>query len=747
MKDHEIESLLKEMTRKEKIGQLVQLTGQPFAGTGMETGPKRYGVIPEEMIRNTGSILNVSGAGRLRKVQEEYLKTSPHKIPMLFMADVINGYRTVFPIPLAQGCSFDPELVQKAASISARETAAAGLHLTFSPMVDLVRDARWGRVMESTGEDVYLNCQMAKAMVEGYQGDGAPAPDGAQEMDAENGMRFDSEHVAACVKHFAAYGAPEGGREYNSVDMSERRLREEYLPGYKAAVDAGCAMVMTSFNTVNGVPATGNAWLMKDVLRDEWGFDGVVISDYSAIRELMTHGVAEDEEAAAAMALQATVDIDMVTDIYATKLEKMAEEGAIPDEWITEGARRVLNLKNKLGLLDDPFRGVDVDAEESVMHTEEHQRVSLQLAEESMVLLKNDGILPVALEGKTVALIGPYSDSRNLCGSWSMYYREEEVKTLKEVLEERGISVQQAKGCTTIEKGSSFISFDRREISAQEDEEELLKAAVWAAENSDVVILTLGEDRQQSGEGGARADISLGKNQIRLFQAVKEVNPNVAVVLFNGRPLDITGIMDAPAILDAWFPGTEGAEAVVRLLTGEVNPSGKLSMSIPYCTGQEPIYYSHLMTGRPKVEGEPNRFTSGYLDVPSVPRFSFGYGLSYTEFSYGTVQTDHEVIRKGKPVVVSVEVENTGDMPGTETVQCYVRDMVGSVSRPVKELKGFKRIFLEPGEKKMVEFEIAEEMLRFYNQKLEYRSENGVFRVFGGGNSDVEEFVEVRLEE
>lgn len=377
MKDHEIESLLKEMTRKEKIGQLVQLTGQPFAGTGMETGPKRYGVIPEEMIRNTGSILNVSGAGRLRKVQEEYLKTSPHKIPMLFMADVINGYRTVFPIPLAQGCSFDPELVKKAAGISARETAAAGLHLTFSPMVDLVRDARWGRVMESTGEDVYLNCQMAKAMVEGYQGDGTPATDGTQEMDAENGMRFDSEHVAACVKHFAAYGAPEGGREYNSVDMSERRLREEYLPGYQAAVDAGCAMVMTSFNTVNGVPATGNAWLMKDVLRDEWGFDGVVISDYSAIRELMTHGVAENEEAAAAMALQAAVDIDMVTDIYATKLEKMAEEGAIPDEWITEGARRVLNLKNKLGLLDDPFRGVDVDGEESVMHTEEHQRVSL----------------------------------------------------------------------------------------------------------------------------------------------------------------------------------------------------------------------------------------------------------------------------------------------------------------------------------------------------------------------------------
>jgi len=594
--------------------------------------------------------------------------------------------------------------------------------------------------MESTGEDVYLNCLMAKAMVEGYQGK-------TKAGEAE----IDGEHVAACVKHFAAYGAPESGREYNSVDMSERRLREEYLPSYKAALDAGCAMVMTSFNTVNGVPSTGNAWLMKDILRDEWGFDGVVISDYSAVRELIAHGVAEDEDAAGAMALKATVDIDMVTDIYATRLDRMAEAGVIPEEWITEGARRVLNLKNKLGLLDDPFRGVKteeeaVQREESVIHKLEHGNISLRLAEESMVLLKNDGLLPLQLKGRTVALVGPYGDSRNLCGSWSMYFQEEGVKTIKEVLEEQGVEVRLAKGCTTVEQGTSFISFDRRVITAQEDEEELLKGAIEAAKCSDIVILTLGEDRQQSGEGGARADISLGKNQIRLFQAVKAVNPNVVVVLFNGRPLDITGIMDAPAILEAWFPGTEGAGAVVRLLTGEANPSGKLSMSIPYCTGQEPIYYSHLMTGRPKEEGVMNRFVSGYLDVPTVPRYPFGYGLSYTEFSYGKIVADREVITKDQPVTVSVEVKNAGDTAGTETVQCYVRDLAGSVARPVKELKGFQRISLKPGEKQTVSFTISEEMLRFYNQKLEYESENGAFRIFVCGDSDGKEFVEVRLE-
>lgn len=736
----QVRELLENLSLPEKAAQLIQLTGNFFEGSGIETGPSMGVELPPEMVRHAGSILNVTGAETLRKVQENYLKNSKNKIPLLFMADVINGYRTVFPIPLAQGCSFNPELVKAGAKASARESAAAGLHVTFSPMADLCRDSRWGRVMESTGEDVWLNRRMVRAMVEGYQGDSLDTP----------------QTVAACVKHFAAYGAPEAGREYNSVDMSEKKLLEEYLPAYKEAVEAGCALVMTSFNTLNGIPATANKWLNREILREQWGFDGVLISDYAAIHELMEHGVAETEDQAAELGIRAGVDMDMVSPAYGNHLVKLVEEGFIPEEMVDECVLHILELKNRLGLLDNPFRfdQETMDREQACLGCKEHKELAKSLAGESMVLLKNEGILPISerSSGKKIALIGPFADSRLLCGSWSMFYQEEEVVTLQQGMEEVfGVDrLLTAEGSFLLEKEEEFLPFKGQPITGREErersgktDEELLREAVGLASEADVVILTLGEHPQQSGEGGARTNLCLPGCQRKLLKEICKVNQKVAVLLFSGRPLAIPEVEEkAQAILQVWFPGTEGGSAMADILSGRMVPSGRLAMSFPWCVGQEPLAYSRLSTGRPVRPDQPNRFSSGYIDAPDRPLYPFGFGLSYTAFSYRDVRLDKKEFGKGEDFCVKGTVKNTGEYPGAETVLCFVQDVCGSTARPERELKGFEKIFLRQEEEVEFSITIKEEELRFITAEGVFETEPGIYRVFAGG-----ETLEIRRKE
>lgn len=725
---------------REKIGQMIQLTGFFFAGSGEETGPAHEMEIPKEVVKNAASILNVVGAGRLKEVQEKYLEENAHKIPLLFMADVIHGYRTILPIPLAQSCSFDPELVKEGAAVAARESAAAGLHVTFSPMADLVRDPRWGRCMESTGEDAYLNGQMARAAVEGYQG----------------ASLLDEGTIAACLKHFAAYGGAEGGRDYNSVDISELTLREQYLPAYEEAVKAGTALVMTSFNTINGIPASANRWLNEDILRKQWGFDGVLISDYGAIHELMMHGVAASKEEAGKLAIEAGVDLDMVSPVYGEVLEKLVLDGEVPMELVDRSARRVLELKNRLGLLDAPFRSEKLmEQEAELMHCEAHRASARKLAEESLVLLKNEGILPLrpeTMKKNTIALIGPYARSRELYSAWSLFARNEEVTTIEEGLqnamkdspEYAGIRLLVEEGCPILDEGEEIVSFRQQLITNDWNErgidaEEKLTAAVRAAKEADVAILALGEHIQHSGEGACRSQLRLSKAQRELFKAVKAVNPNTVVVLFSGRPLIFPRISaEAGAILQAWRPGTEGGDAVAAVLTGQVNPSGRLSMSFPKAEGQIPVYYNHLRTGRPAVNGTSARFTSTYRDLDGEAAYPFGYGLSYTSFAYGPVKTDKKIYGLEEPMTASATVTNTGERAGYEVVQCYVQDVAGTTARPVRELKGFQKIWLEPGEEKEVSFTITEAQTRIITRSGSCETEPGTFRIFIGKDSRAE---------
>ena len=724
----EVKELLQSMSLEEKVSQMLQLTGDYFEGSGIVTGPEYRMDLPDNMINGAGSILNVTGIDTLYEVQKKHLENSPNQIPMLFMADVINGFKTVFPIPLAQGCSFNPELVKEGAAVSARESAAAGLHVTFSPMVDLCRDARWGRVMESTGEDVWLNRQMGRAMVEGYQGESLE----------EEGT------VAACVKHFAAYGAPEAGREYNSVDMSEKKLREEYLPVYKEAVDAEVGLVMTSFNTINGIPATGNQWLNRQILREEWGFEGVLISDYSAIHELISHGVAETEEDAAELGIRAGVDIDMVSPAYGMNLEKMVRQGRVPMTMVDECVYHILELKNRLGLLDNPYRYDEESRkrQQECLGSQDHKDAARRMAGESMVLLKNDGVLPLKGEDhENIALIGPFADSNLLCGSWSLFYNQDEVVTVQVGLTERfgQAHVSTAKGCCILDSDQEFMPFKGSLISGEEErkalegksDEYLLDEAVALAKNSHTVILTLGEHPQESGEGGAKTDLTLPQCQLNLLDAVCRECKHVVVLLFSGRPLVIREIANkAQAVIAAWFPGTEGGRAIADILSGDVNPSGRLAMSFPYSTGQEPLCYSHLNTGRPAGEGRRSRFSSTYIDAPVQPLYPFGYGLSYTDFQYRDVKLDKQELMVGGEVTVHGFVKNIGDCAGAETVLCYVQDVLGSTARPGRELKGFQKIYLQPGEEKEFSIVIKEDELRFYTADGIFATEKGDYRIY-----------------
>ena len=653
------------------------------------------------------------------------MKKQPHHIPLLFMADVINGYRTIFPIPLAQGATFNPEIVEKAAAISAKESAASGLHLTFSPMVDLVRDARWGRVMESTGEDTFLNSRLSRAMVEGYQGKGELKEKG---------------RIAACVKHFAGYGAPMAGRDYNTVELSERTLREDYLPAYQAGVDAGCATVMTSFNTLDRIPSTGNKKLLRDTLRGEMGFDGVIVSDWAAIEELIHHGMAADKKEAAALAIEAGVDIDMMTTCYCGNLKNLVEEKKIDEALINEAVLRILELKNKLGLFENPYKDASEAEEVEIILCKEHREAAKDAAIESMVLLKNNNILPLQKEGQSIAVIGPHVDNKWISGVWSIFAKIDENVTVQEGIKNLGIdNVTFAKGCGFIDPDSGIGTYhkDQNVLEDSKAAEKLLEEAIQNAKKADVVVMPLGEIAIQSGEASSRTNIDIPKVQMDLFEKIYEVNKNIVVVLFNGRPLTIKPISEkAKAVLEVWLPGTEGGNAIAEVLFGDANPSGKLSMSFPYNVGQVPIYYSEFHTGRPYSDEQKDvKYLSKYLDVPNAPLYPFGYGLSYTNFDISKVTLNKRELRKGESIEASILIKNTGKVTGKEVVQMYIQDKKGSVARPVRQLKGFQKVELQPGEERKVTFKITEEMLRFYDINMNFTSEKGDFVIYIGNDS------------
>ena len=713
--------LLHQMTTQEKCRELMQLPMEAFTETDISTGPCEDLELTDEKMAQAGSILSLTGAEWTRKVQEEHLKNNRLNIPLLFMADIINGYKTVFPIPLAQGCTFDPDLVRQLAEAAAREGAAAGVHVTFSPMADLVRDPRWGRVMESTGEDPYLNGIMAEQMVKGYQG---------------NDLKEEG-RLAACVKHFAGYGAPLGGREYNQVELSERTLLEDYLPAYEKAVRAGARLVMSSFNTLERVPSTGNRKLMREILRGKMGFQGVLISDYAAVKELIAHGLAEDEAEAARLALEAGVDIDMMSRCYSDFLCGQIERGEVAQELLDEAVLRVLELKNDLGLFENPFKDGSPEKEKELLLCEKHRSLAQRAAEESFVLLKNEeNMLPLSKE-ETTAFIGPFGEEKGLLGAWALFADREDTVTVKEGVERLCPGQIWAKGCEILEPGQKWLRgyipiAEETWKQTEEAAEEKLKEAVEAAEKADRVVLLLGEQELESGESGSCGHIGLPPSQMKLLKAVAQVNSNLILVVFSGRPLILTeACAYAKAVLFAWMPGTQGGPAVANVLYGCSNPSGKLTETFPYHMGQIPVYYSDFATGRPQMPG--------YIDIPKEPLYPFGYGLSYTEYTYSPVKLDQKVLDSQTDVIhASVRVKNTGSMEGREAVQLYIQDVMGSVSQPVRQLKGFQKISLAPGEEKEVRFEIREEMLRFWTIDMEYRSEPGRFRVWIGTDSRTE---------
>ena len=721
MTKEELLHLLHQMTTQEKCRELMQLPMEAFTDTDISTGPCEDLELTDEKMAQVGSILSLTGAEWTRKVQEEHLKNNRLNIPLLFMADIINGYKTIFPIPLAQGCTFDPDLVRQLAEAAAREGAAAGVHVTFSPMADLVRDPRWGRVMESTGEDPYLNGIMAEQMVKGYQGDDLK----------EEGR------LAACVKHFAGYGAPLGGREYNQVELSERTLLEDYLPAYEKAVRAGARLVMSSFNTLERVPSTGNRKLMREILRGKMGFQGVLISDYAAVKELIAHGLAENEAEAARLALEAGVDIDMMSRCYSDFLCGQIERGEVAQELLDEAVLRVLELKNDLGLFENPFKDGSPEKEKELLLCEKHRSLAQKAAEESFVLLKNEeNMLPLSKE-ETTAFIGPFGEEKGLLGAWALFADREDTVTVKEGVERLCPGQIWAKGCEILEPGQKWLRgyipiTEETWKQTAETAEEKIKEAVEAAGRADRVVLLLGEQELESGESGSCGHIGLPPFQMKLLKAVAQVNSNLVLVVFSGRPLILTeACAYAKAVLFAWMPGTQGGPAVANVLYGCSNPSGKLTETFPYHMGQIPVYYSDFATGRPQMPG--------YIDIPKEPLYPFGYGLSYTEYAYSPVKLDQKVLDSQTDVIhASVRVKNTGSMEGREAVQLYIQDVKGSVSRPVRQLKGFQKISLAPGEEKEVRFEIREEMLRFWTIDMEYRSEPGRFRVWIGTDSRTE---------
>ncbi|MBE6593489.1 MAG: beta-glucosidase [Ruminococcaceae bacterium] len=702
----DLKALLGQMTLEEKIGQLIQLSADFFGESTELTGPAQSWGLSIEELSSIGTCIGGKNAAEIRKIQEEHLKIDRNKIPLIFMRDIIHGYRTVYPIGLGLVGSFDPELVGECTEMAAKEAAAGGLHLTFAPMVDLVRDARWGRVMESCGEDPLLASTMGAAQVKAFQGEDISSRD----------------HLAACVKHFAAYGAGESGRDYNSVEISERTLRQFYLPSYKACIDAGVKMLMPSFNDMNGIPSTANPFLMKRILRDEWHYDGAVISDWAAIWELTVHGVAADMKEAARLAFENGCHIEMLSSAYYKHLAELVREGVITEEAVDDAVMHVLRLKDELGLFDDPFHQADDARGEAMYLSPEHREVARRASEESAVLLKNDGTLPFSEDVKKVAIVGPFADEQAMIGPWSALGKTEEAVSVTS-----GVRALLPNAEISVHKACGYL-FDELDKSGFAD-------AIEAAKNADAVIICVGEPAHYSGEGNSRTDIGLPGVQADLVNEITAVNKNSAVLIFNGRPLALSNIYkNAPAILDMWFPGSEGGNAAAALLFGRANPCGKLAMTFPRAVGQCPIYYNRMLTGRPKKGPEEvyKPFTSGYLDCGNLPLFFFGEGLSYTTFEYNAMTLDtHELDEKGS-IKVTVSLTNTGERAGKEVVQLYLRDKASSAVRPIQELIAFKKITLEANESAEVCFEITEPMLRFWNAQNEYISEAGEFELFVG---------------
>lgn len=699
--DPRVESLLNEMTLDEKIGQMVLFTSDWDV-----TGPTMYEGYLED-IRNgrCGNIFNAYTTDYIRELQRVAVEESRLGIPLLFGYDVVHGHKTIFPVPLAESCSWDMELIRQSAGVAAAEAAASGLNWTFAPMVDISVDPRWGRVCEGAGEDPYLGSQIAAVRVKGFQGNDLA----------------DTLSVLACVKHFAGYGAPIAGRDYNTVDMSERMFRDVYLPPYKAGVDAGALSVMTSFNEYDGVPATGNSYLLKDILKNQWKYQGFVVTDYTSINEMVHHGVVPNEAEASVLAVNAGVDMDLQGVVYFNYLKAMVESGKVSTRTIDEAVLRILNVKSKLGLFDNPYLYCDKQREQSIVGSMQNMQVAREVARKSMVLLKNDEVLPLK-KGERIAVIGELASSkRDLLGSWKAAGEWDDMQSILEALAAyNGASnVVYAEGCKK-------MGYDRSGFLS----------ALLAAQSADKVVMVIGEDWDWSGEAASRTDLAVPGVQSDLLELVAATGKPVVVVLLNGRPLTIERESQvADAILEAWYPGSRGAEAVVDVLYGEYNPSGKLTMTFPRNVGQVPIYYYEKNTGRP-IYLPSEKYKSKYLDSPNTPLYPFGYGLSYTTFEYSDLKLSSPSLKKGKSIVASVTVTNTGARYGEETVQLYIRDLVGSVTRPVKMLKGFQKVALSPGESVKVSFVITEDMLSFWRKDMTFGAEPGDFHVMIGRSSD-----------
>ena len=731
--DRFVSSLMGRMTLEEKIGQL----NLPVAGT-ITTG-EGVSLNVEDRIKNgeVGGLFNVKGAAEIRRYQQIAVDSSRLGIPMIFGMDVIHGYETVFPIPLGLSCTWDMAAVEESAHIAAVEAGSDGIAWTFSPMVDLSRDARWGRVSEGSGEDPYLNARIAEAMVYGYQG-----------RPGEQFVRDDQ--IMACVKHFALYGAAEAGRDYNTVDMSRQRMFNEYMVGYKAAADAGAGSFMSSFNVVDDVPASVNRWLMTDVLRDQWGWNGFVVTDYTAINECIEHGVGDYHEVAV-KALHAGVDMDMVGEAFLTQTKSAIEAGELSRAELDQACRRVLEAKYKLGLFDDPYKFCREEQAAELIRCEEHLAAARRISADSYVLLRNEGgILPLERKG-TIALIGPLANTAaNMPGTWSVAARHGETMTLLEGFRKVAgpeVEVIYAKGsnlCSDAVLEANSTMFGRELGRDGRSDAQLLSEALAAARRADVIVAALGESSEMSGECSSRSDISIPDVQRELLRALLATGKPVVLVLFDGRPLAIDWeSRNVPAILNVWFGGSEAGLSIPDVLFGDVNPSGKLTMSFPRNVGQVPIYYAHKNTGRPLGNpSDPDRwftkFRSNYLDVRNDPVYPFGYGLSYTTYEYGPVSLSADEMDADGSITASVTVTNTGKVAGKETVQMYIRDVKASSSRPLRELKGFEKIALEPGESKIVSFTITADALSFWNQQMEYVCESGEFQVFIGSDSSTQ---------
>ena len=725
--DRFISDLMKKMTLDEKLGQL-NLPGAGDITTGQASSSDIAQKIKDGKV---GGLFNIKTVAKIREVQKIAVESSRLKIPLIFGMDVIHGYQTVFPIPLGLSSSWDMELIQQSARIAAIEASADGINWTFSPMVDISRDPRWGRVSEGSGEDPYIGSEIAKAMVRGYQGD---------DLSKNN-------TIMACVKHFALYGASEAGRDYNTTDMSRLRMYNEYFPPYKAAVDAGVGSVMTSFNEIEGIPASANKWLVTDVLRKQWGFGGMVVTDYTAINEMIDHGLG-DLKTVSALSLKAGVDMDMVGEGFLNTLGESLKEGQITQQQIDLACRRILEAKYKLGLFVDPYRYCDVQRSKTEIFTEAHRKIARTTAAQSFVLLKNNNILPLKKSG-TIALIGPLADAKeNMTGTWSVAAENDKSIALLTGLKNGAGSrakILYAKGSNLTadsaleERATMFGKSLKRDKRAADV---ILKEALAIANQSDVIVAALGESAEMSGESSSRTNIEIPEIQQELLKALLKTGKPLVLVLFTGRPLALKWEDEnVPAILNVWFGGSEAGDAISDVLFGDVNPSGKLTATFPQNVGQVPIFYNHKNTGRPLAEGKWfQKFRSNYLDVSNEPLYPFGYGLSYTTFKYGDIKVSKSTFKPGETITVNITVTNSGSIQGKEVVQLYIRDMVGTITRPVKELKGFQKIQLKAGESKTVSFKITEEDLKFYNSDLKFVAEPGEFKLFIGTNSrDVKE--------